>query len=76
MVANVAVVRVAGGVTDGERGSGGGKQLLVWTGALPPRCAAAEPAGGFSAKVFLGGLPWDINEDTLVHALRDFQPVR
>ncbi|CAH2085816.1 unnamed protein product [Euphydryas editha] len=51
-----------------------GGDALSWSGTLPARCA--DPSGGFSAKVFLGGLPWDITEQALMHALRHFQPVR
>ncbi|CAH0723966.1 unnamed protein product, partial [Brenthis ino] len=45
-----------------------------WSGTLPARCL--DPAGSFSPKVFLGGLPYDIGEQALMHALRHFQPVR
>ncbi|XP_060802202.1 cytoplasmic polyadenylation element-binding protein 1 [Amyelois transitella] len=45
-----------------------------WTGVLPARCT--DPSAGFSAKVFLGGLPWDITEQALMLALKQFQPVR
>ncbi|CAH2040198.1 unnamed protein product, partial [Iphiclides podalirius] len=55
-----------------RRGSEG--EALRWCGALPPR--GADPSGGFSPKVFLGGLPWDITEQALMHALRHFHPVR
>ncbi|XP_045449430.1 cytoplasmic polyadenylation element-binding protein 1 [Melitaea cinxia] len=51
-----------------------GGDALSWSGTLPARCL--DPSGGFSAKVFLGGLPWDITEQALMHALRHFQPVR
>ncbi|XP_075976142.1 polyadenylation element binding protein orb isoform X2 [Anticarsia gemmatalis] len=51
-----------------------GGEVLRWGGKLPPRCA--DPSGGFSAKVFLGGLPWDITEHALMHTLKHFQPVR
>ncbi|XP_039750566.1 cytoplasmic polyadenylation element-binding protein 1 isoform X2 [Pararge aegeria] len=56
--------------------AGSSQSLLVWSGALPPRCMDNNPSGGFSAKVFLGGLPWDISEEALLYALRQFQPVR
>ncbi|XP_072929365.1 cytoplasmic polyadenylation element-binding protein 3 isoform X2 [Epargyreus clarus] len=59
----------------GQGGPGGsGGEALRWSGTLPARCA--EPSGGFSPKVFLGGLPWDITEHALLNALRHFQPVR
>ncbi|KAJ8724595.1 hypothetical protein PYW08_016069 [Mythimna loreyi] len=51
-----------------------GGEVLRWRGELPPRCP--DPSGGFSAKVFLGGLPWDISEEALMHALKHFQPIR
>ncbi|KAM3967101.1 LOW QUALITY PROTEIN: polyadenylation element binding protein orb [Aphomia sociella] len=47
---------------------------LLWSGRLPARCA--DPSGGFSPKLFLGGLPWDITEHALMHALEQFHPVR
>ncbi|XP_061705402.1 cytoplasmic polyadenylation element-binding protein 1 [Cydia pomonella] len=47
---------------------------LCWSGTLPPR--AADPPGGWSPKVFVGGLPWDITEHALLQALRPFAPVR
>ncbi|XP_068627080.1 cytoplasmic polyadenylation element-binding protein [Battus philenor] len=52
----------------------GSDEILRWCGALPPR--GVDSSGGYSAKVFLGGLPWDISEDTLMHALKIFIPVR
>ncbi|RVE50203.1 hypothetical protein evm_005226 [Chilo suppressalis] len=52
-------------------GAGG---VARWSGTLPPRCA--DPSSGISSKVFLGGLPWDITEHSLMHALRQFQPVQ
>lgn len=51
-----------------------GCSVLRWSGQLAER--AAEPEGGFSAKLFLGGLPWDITEGALSHALKPFNPVR
>ncbi|XP_059054531.1 cytoplasmic polyadenylation element-binding protein 1 [Achroia grisella] len=47
---------------------------LVWSGALPAR--RPDPAGEFSPKVFLGGLPWDITEQALKQALGQFHPLR
>ncbi|XP_047025968.1 cytoplasmic polyadenylation element-binding protein 1-B isoform X2 [Helicoverpa zea] len=58
------------GVSSDRHGSG----VLRWGGKLPPRCS--DPSGGFSAKVFLGGLPWDITEQALMQTLKHFQPVR
>ncbi|XP_050677786.1 cytoplasmic polyadenylation element-binding protein 1-B [Leptidea sinapis] len=45
----------------------------VWQGILPPR--SVDGAAGYSPKVFLGGLPWDITEPALLHALRAFHPI-
>ncbi|KAI5634441.1 cytoplasmic polyadenylation element-binding protein ZZ domain-containing protein [Phthorimaea operculella] len=59
-----------GVVSSGRNGS----TALRWEGTLPARCS--DPSGGFSPKVFLGGLPWDITETALLHALRHFQPIR
>ncbi|XP_045496515.1 cytoplasmic polyadenylation element-binding protein 1 isoform X1 [Colias croceus] len=52
---------------------GGEEAALVWSGPLPAR---ALDGGGYSPKVFLGGLPWDISEHTLMQALRNYHPVR
>ncbi|XP_049870678.1 cytoplasmic polyadenylation element-binding protein 1-A isoform X2 [Pectinophora gossypiella] len=51
-----------------------GTQCLSWSGPLPARCT--DPSGGFSVKVFIGGLPYDISEQGLLHTFRHFQPVR
>ncbi|XP_022826151.1 cytoplasmic polyadenylation element-binding protein 3 [Spodoptera litura] len=59
-----------GVVSNGRNGS----EVLRWGGKLPPRCV--DPTGGFSSKVFLGGLPWDINEASLMQTLKHFQPIR
>ncbi|CAH1635539.1 unnamed protein product [Spodoptera littoralis] len=59
-----------GVVSNGRNGS----EVLRWGGKLPPRCV--DPSGGFSSKVFLGGLPWDINEASLMQTLKHFQPIR
>ncbi|KAF9820663.1 hypothetical protein SFRURICE_006685 [Spodoptera frugiperda] len=59
-----------GVVSNGRNGS----EVLRWGGKLPPRCV--YPTGGFSSKVFLGGLPWDINEASLMQTLKHFQPIR
>ncbi|XP_061384250.1 cytoplasmic polyadenylation element-binding protein 1-A isoform X1 [Danaus plexippus] len=45
-----------------------------WHGALPARGGGSD--AGYSPKLFLGGLPYDITEQALMHALRHFQPVR
>ncbi|CAG9787410.1 unnamed protein product [Diatraea saccharalis] len=54
--------------------SGGVGGVAKWSGTLPARCT--DPSSGYSAKVFLGGLPWDITEHALMHTLGQFQPVR
>ncbi|XP_065064027.1 cytoplasmic polyadenylation element-binding protein 1-like isoform X3 [Rhopilema esculentum] len=46
---------------------------LTWSGQLPPR-AYKNPT--YSAKVFLGGVPWDITEAGLQQAFRRFGPVK
>lgn len=45
----------------------------TWSGILPPR-TVKNPT--YSCKVFLGGVPWDITEDTLVSAFSQFGTVR
>ncbi|XP_063367404.1 cytoplasmic polyadenylation element-binding protein 1 [Cydia amplana] len=52
----------------------GDSDSLCWSGTLPPR--SADPPGGWSPKVFVGGLPWDITEHALLQALRPFAPLR
>ena len=38
----------------------------TWSGTLPPRSSTAGPNSSYSTKIFLGGVPWDISEQTLV----------
>ena len=38
----------------------------TWSGQLPPRSSTAGPNSSYSTKIFLGGVPWDISEQTLV----------
>lgn len=45
----------------------------TWSGCLPPR--TAKPTG-YSSKVFLGGVPWDISEAALVQTFKQFGPIR
>lgn len=45
----------------------------TWSGVLQPR---AHKVVNYSPKVFLGGIPWDINEPTLIQIFRQFGPVR
>jgi len=44
-----------------------------WSGELPPR-AHKNPV--YSCKIFLGGVPWDVTEYSLVQAFRQFGPIR
>lgn len=46
---------------------------FTWSGQLPPRIHK-NPT--FSVKVFLGGVPWDITEGTLIHAFKPFGNVK
>ncbi|ODN02386.1 Cytoplasmic polyadenylation element-binding protein 1-B [Orchesella cincta] len=45
----------------------------TWHGILPPR---NHRNATYSNKVFLGGLPWDIMENTLMHTFRAFGIMR
>ncbi|RZC38281.1 cytoplasmic polyadenylation element-binding protein 1 [Asbolus verrucosus] len=45
----------------------------TWSGVLPPR--TAKPSG-YSSKVFLGGVPWDISEQALIQTFKQFGPIR
>ncbi|CAH1987438.1 unnamed protein product [Acanthoscelides obtectus] len=46
----------------------------TWSGILPPR-SSIKPTG-YSSKVFLGGVPWDISENLLVQTFKQFGPIR
>merc|ERR1719318_673559 len=48
----------------------------TWSGQLPPRSNIAGPNSSYSTKIFLGGVPWDISEQTLVQAFAEFGEVR
>ena len=48
----------------------------TWSGQLPPRSSTAGPNSSYSTKIFLGGVPWDISEHTLVQAFAEFGDVR
>merc|ERR1712013_499611 len=48
----------------------------TWSGQLPPRSSTAGPNSSYSTKIFLGGVPWDISEQTLVQAFAEFGEVR
>lgn len=61
------------GMSTLARGPGNGR-ALHWSGVLPAR--ADDAAAELSSKLFLGGLPWDITESALMHALRHFHPMR
>merc|ERR1711990_881196 len=41
----------------------------TWSGQLPPRSSTAGPNSSYSTKIFLGGVPWDISEQTLVQVV-------
>jgi len=47
----------------------------TWSGQLPPPGRGHGPPL-YSAKVFLGGVPWDLTEKCLAQALRQFGPLR
>merc|ERR1719186_1966048 len=44
-----------------------------WSGQLPPR-KHKNPV--FSCKIFLGGVPWDVTESSLIQAFSQFGPIR
>merc|ERR1719369_2765905 len=45
----------------------------TWSGQLPPR-KHKNPV--FSSKIFLGGVPWDVTEISLIQAFSNFGPIR
>lgn len=45
----------------------------TWSGVLPPR---SHRFITYSPKVFLGGIPWDISEQTLMQILKPFGQIR
>lgn len=45
----------------------------TWSGVLPPR---SHRFITYSPKVFLGGIPWDISEQTLMQILKQFGQIR
>jgi len=45
----------------------------TWSGQLPSK-TCRNPS--FSNKIFLGGVPWDVTEASLVQAFRQFGPIR
>ncbi|KAL1509482.1 hypothetical protein ABEB36_004207 [Hypothenemus hampei] len=47
--------------------------VCTWSGVLPAR---TEKPVGCSSKVFLGGVPWDISEHSLIQAFKQFGPVK
>ncbi|KOB74734.1 Cytoplasmic polyadenylation element-binding protein 1, partial [Operophtera brumata] len=61
------------GMSTLARGPGYGRALR-WSGVLPAR--TDDLTAEFSPKLFLGGLPWDVTECALMHALRHFHPMR
>ncbi|XP_049821371.1 cytoplasmic polyadenylation element-binding protein 1 isoform X2 [Aethina tumida] len=46
----------------------------TWSGVLPPR-SNTKPTG-YSSKVFLGGVPWDISEQLLMQTFKQFGQIR
>lgn len=49
------------------------KPTCTWSGVLPLR---SNKTSGFSSKVFLGGVPWDITETMLVQTFKPFGSIR
>ena len=47
--------------------------VCTWSGQLPPR-QQKNPV--FSCKIFLGGVPWDVTESSLIQAFSQFGPIR
>jgi len=48
----------------------------TWSGQLPPRASGASTDLSYSSKVFLGGIPWDITEESLLQIFGQFGQVR
>jgi len=49
-------------------------QQHTWSGRLPPKTYAENSV--YSRKVFLGGLPWDVNQHYLVQLLQKYGSVK
>ncbi|XP_017893651.1 cytoplasmic polyadenylation element-binding protein 1 isoform X1 [Ceratina calcarata] len=47
--------------------------ICTWSGILPVR---TQKASGYSSKVFLGGVPWDITESHLIATFKQFGQIR
>ena len=47
--------------------------MYTWSGILP---VPNEKNAVYSCKVFLGGVPWDLSENTLEQVFRVFGPIR
>lgn len=45
----------------------------TWSGLLPP---PNQNPIGYSSKVFLGGVPWDITESLLISTFKQFGQIR
>uniref|UniRef100_A0A6P4FVF1 Cytoplasmic polyadenylation element-binding protein 1 isoform X3 n=1 Tax=Drosophila rhopaloa TaxID=1041015 RepID=A0A6P4FVF1_DRORH len=45
----------------------------TWSGQLPPR---SHRMLNYSPKVFLGGIPWDISEQSLIHIFKPFGSIK
>ena len=50
------------------------QQQHTWSGRLPPKTYSEN--GVYSRKVFLGGLPWDVNQHYLVQLLQKYGSVK
>jgi len=48
-------------------------QECTWSGQLPSR---HHPSPTFSCKIFLGGVPWDVTELTLIQSFSQFGTIR
>ena len=48
----------------------------TWSGQLPHRSSTAAPNSSYSTKIFLGGVPWDVTETSLIQAFSQFGQIR
>lgn len=48
--------------------------MQVWSGRLPPKIYSENAL--YSRKVFLGGLPWDVNQQSLLQSLHRYGSVK
>jgi hypothetical protein len=54
--------------------NGNGSTHQIWQGRLPPKIYADNAL--YSRKVFLGGLPWDVNQQSLLQSLHRYGTVK